>query len=212
VTRAPLASRVATIRSRSGQRKTYRGNAMRTLRLSLTGTAILMLLVAAGGSVAAQSEEPAEAAQAATPVVVSGTLECLGEAPADAASDAEPGTPTDGVMNLHKWESSDARFSGEVAYSGQWQLYEEPSEDSGSGEGTDTAVYAIVNEGGRWLCAESRALAPGDRAGSHTLLFSGEGAYEGMTAYLQVDWSQTPYAFNGIILPGDAPPYAEPQG
>jgi len=183
---------------------------MRTLRLSLAGTAILMLLVAASGMVAAQSEESSEASEVGTPVVVSGTLECLGEVPAD--GDGESSAVEDGVLNLHKWESSDARFSGEVTYTGQWQLYEEPTEDTGSPEDTDAAVYAIVNEGGRWLCEESRALAPGDAGRSHTLVFSGDGEYEGMTAYLQVDWSQAPFAFSGLILPGEAPPYAEPQG
>lgn len=185
---------------------------MRTLRLSLTGTAILMLLVAAGGSVAARSEEPAEGTEATSPVVVSGTLECLGEVSAEEVGEEDTTAAEDAVVNLHRWEASDPRLSGEVTYTGQWQLYEEPSEDSGSVADADPSVYAIVNEGGRWLCEASRAVAPGDRTGEHTLLFSGEGEYEGMTAYLQVDWSQAPYAFSGLILPGEAPPYAEPQG
>ena len=78
--------------------------------------------------------------------------------------------------------------------------------------GDEAAVYEIVNEGGHWLCEASRAVAPGDAPGAHTLVFNGEGDYEGMTAYLDVDWSQAPFAFTGVILPGEAPPYAEPQG
>ena len=59
------------------------------------------------------------------------------------------------------------------------------------------SVYEIVNDGGHWLCETSRAVAPGDAPGAHTLVFNGEGDYEGMTAYLNVDWSQTPFAFTG---------------
>ena len=114
------------------------------------------------------------------------------------------------VVNVHRWQASDARLGGEATYTGQWQLYEPPAEDSGTGG--DAAVYEIVNEGGHWLCEASRALTPGDAPGAHTLVFNGEGDYEGMTAYLDVDWSQAPFAFTGVILPGEAPPYAEPQG
>ncbi len=78
---------------------------------------------------------------------------------------------------------------------------------------SDAALYSIVNEGGSWLCEASRAaeqpISDGDR---HTLVFNGEGEYEGLTAYLTIDWSQAPYVFSGLILPGEEPPYAEPQG
>jgi len=178
---------------------------MRTLRLSLAGTIVLMLLGGSSLSVAAQTEDATESTD---PVVVSGTLECLGEVPAD----QDPAAAEVGVVNLHRWEASDPRLGGEVNYAGQWQLYQEPSEDSGTSDQADAATYAIVNDGGRWLCEASRMVPPGDRAGAHTLVFSGEGEYEGLTAYLQVDWSQAPYAFSGLILPGEAPPYAEPQG
>ena len=185
---------------------------MRSLHLSLSGTIILVLLMGASVGVAAQSEEPAEGTEAVAPVVVSGTLECLGEVPAEEVGEEEAAAVEDGVVNLHRWEATDPRLSGDVTYTGQWQLFEEPAEDTGSAADADASVYAIVNEGGRWLCEASRAVSPGDRTGEHTLLFSGEGEYEGMTAYLQVDWSQAPYAFSGLILPGEAPPYAEPQG
>jgi hypothetical protein len=178
---------------------------MRTLLQPIVGVIILVL---AGGAGVVTAQETEEAA-AAEPVVVSGTLECLGEVPADQAADADASLGTD-VVNVHRWQASDTRLGGEAAYTGQWQLYEQPAEDAGSG--SDTAAYAIVNDGGRWLCEVSRAVTPGDAPGAHTLVFDGEGEYEGMTAYLNVDWSQTPYAFSGVILPGEAQPYAEPQG
>ena len=172
---------------------------MRTLSRSLMVTTILALL-AGGVVVAADPETPV----AAAPVVVSGTLDC------DVDAATEDGSVTD--VNVHSWQANDPRLEGEAAYSGHWQIYTPPAEDRGAGE-SDAAAYAIVNDGGSWLCTETRTSDPprtdGDR---HTVVFTGQGEYEGYTAYLQVDFSQAPYAFSGLILEGDAPPYAEPQG
>jgi hypothetical protein len=179
---------------------------MRRSLQPLIGMSILMLV---GGASVATAQETEDTNAATAPVVVSGTLDCLGEMPADQASGADASLGTD-VVNVHRWQASDARLGGTATYTGRWQLYEQPAEDTGSG--SDAAAYEIVNDGGRWLCEASRAVAPGDAPSTHTLVFSGEGDYEGMTAYLSVDWSQAPYAFTGVILPGEAPPYAEPQG
>jgi hypothetical protein len=179
---------------------------MRRLIHPLIGMSVLMLI---GGASVATAQETEDTTAASEPVVVSGTLECLGEVPADQAAGADASLGTD-VVNVHRWQASDARLGGEATYTGEWQLYEQPAEDSHSG--SDVVAYEIVNDGGHWLCETSRAVAPGDAPGAHTLVFNGEGEYEGMTAYLNVDWSQTPYAFTGVILPGEAQPYAEPQG
>jgi hypothetical protein len=181
---------------------------MHTLRLSLAGTIILVLLGGASIAVAQESED-AEAVSA--PVVVSGTLECLGEAPSGDVSE-DGATATDAVVNLHQWEASDPRLQGEASYAGRWQVYGEPQEDRGESDAKDAVLYAIVNEGGKWLCEASRLPDPMVPSEQHTLVFSGEGDYEGMTAYLHIDWSEAPYDFTGLILPGDEPPYAEPQG
>lgn len=176
---------------------------MRSLRLSLIGTVILVL----GGSAAiAQEPESSEEPVAPdAPIVVSGTLECAADAaePVDGAS----------VLHVHHWGASDPRLAGDASYSGSWQLYGEPQEDSGDPAAADPVLYSIVNEGGSWLCEASReAEQPAGPGDMHTLVFNGEGDYEGLTAYLHVDWSQAPYAFTGLILPGEEPPYAEPQG
>lgn len=175
----------------------------------LVGTSILALLV--GPNVA--TAQDAEDAEQPPPIVVSGTLDCGtgGAADPSAAPDAS-GVPADAVATVHEWSASDPRLSGDAAYTGRWQLYEPPAEDAAA---SASAVYEIVNEGGAWLCETSRpegtssAPEPGEQ---HTLVFTGEGAYAGMTAYLHVDWSQAPYAFTGLIIEGDEPAYAEPQG
>jgi hypothetical protein len=177
---------------------------MRFLPRSLVGTFILILL-AGGLAMAADPAEPATPV-GAEPVAVSGTLDCGTDA---AAPDAAAGT----TVNVHQWAASDPRLEGEASYTGHWQLYPTPAEDSGVPAEQESAVYSIVNEGGSWLCEESRTPEPPSSPGERqTLIFTGQGEYEGLTAYLEVDLSQAPYAFSGLILPGDAPPYAEPQG
>ena len=88
---------------------------------------------------------------------MTGTLECLGDAPSTTESTStEAETGGDGVVHLHRWAASDPRLSGEATYSGRWQLYDEPAEESGDPAASDAALYAIVNEGGSWLCEASR--------------------------------------------------------
>lgn len=183
---------------------------MRTVSRLLIAMSILALL--AGSSVVTAQETEDDAATT-SPVVVTGTLECQDGAstgePADAAASA---VPAEAKVTVHEWVASDPRLSGDVAYTGTWHVYGEPSEDSGTSAAQDQAIYEIVNEGGRWLCEASRIPDPMVPNEEHALVFNGEGAYEGMTAYLHIDWSQAPFAFTGLILPGEAPPYAEPQG
>jgi hypothetical protein len=182
---------------------------MRTLLRLLTALSVLALL--AGSSVVVARDAQDDGATA--PVVVTGTLECLGESPAsEAAGAGASAAPAAAKVTVHEWVASDPRLSGEVAYTGRWHVYGEPSEDAGTPSAQDQAIYQIVNEGGTWLCEASRIPDPMVPGEEHTLVFSGEGAYEGMTAYLHVDWSQAPYAFSGLVLQGEAPPYAEPQG
>jgi hypothetical protein len=39
------------------------------------------------------------------------------------------------------------------------------------------------------------------------VILSGDGAYEGLSAYLLIDWSSTPADFIGAIFPGEMPPF-----
>lgn len=173
---------------------------MRTLLRSLTGTIVLTLLVCAV-AIGAEPVTP----DGDQPVVVSGTLECLADTP-------PAGTGEVADFHVHRWEASDPRLEGEVDYSGTWRLFDTPAEDSGTPADQDSAIYSIVNEGGSWLCEETRLDPPPATGQRGTLVFDGQGEYAGLTAYLQVDWSQAPYQFSGLILSGDEPPYAEPQG
>jgi hypothetical protein len=185
------------------------------MRSSLRALSSIFLTLATGaslGAAAVHAQEADATTPPAAPVVVSGTLECLGEAPAASPASGMSAAPADARVTLHEWVASDTRLSGDVSYNGTWHLYGEPQEDRGTDAARDQAVYAIVNEGGAWMCEASRLPDPTVPSEEHTLVFNGQGAYEGMTAYLHIDWSKAPYAFTGLILPGGEPPYAEPQG
>jgi hypothetical protein len=41
--------------------------------------------------------------------------------------------------------------------------------------------------------------------GLETMILTGEGAYAGLTAYVNVDWAQIGRPFKGIIFPGEMP-------
>lgn len=174
---------------------------MQTFKSIMTGAVVLGLLAGTSLTAVAQDEDEAEVSVA--PVVVTGTLDCT-----DAAGDGDIGQS---VVTVHAWQATDPRLSGEVAYSGHWQLYEPPAEDADEPATVDDpAVYEIVNEGGGWLCEASRTASPRTGDADHTLVFSGEGEYEGLTAYLHVDWTTTPFSFSGLIMEGEAPAWAPP--
>ena len=176
---------------------------MHTLRSITTGAVVLGLL--ATTSLAAVAQEEDEPQVSVAPVVVSGTLDCT--------DDTGEGDEAIGqsAMTVHAWQATDPRLSGEAAYEGHWQLYEPPAEAADEPDAAGGAtIYEIVNDGGGWLCEASRTASPRTADLDHTLVFSGEGEYEGLTAYLHVDWSTTPFTFNGLIMEGEAPAWAPP--
>jgi hypothetical protein len=137
---------------------------MRTLLRLLIAMSVLALI--AGASVVTAQEAADDATT--SPVVVTGTLECLGEAPAGESADAgASAAPTDAKVTLHEWVASDSRLSGDVAYTGTWHVYGQPSEDAGTPAAQDQAIYEIVNEGGATVrrARERRRIT---RAPAHT--------------------------------------------
>jgi len=102
------------------------------------------------------------------------------------------------------WDATDPRLSGDASGSGGWSLYETPSEDAGSGEDIG-ASYIIINEDGTWDCTSSAPAGPEPDLTGHTLVFSGTGDYEGLTAHVRIDWDSYPFGFTGVIVEGGAP-------
>ena len=104
---------------------------------------------------------------------------------------------TDGDTAAHEWVSSDPRLSGTVTIGEGWSFYPEASEVAG--EVVPLVPYELVNAGGSWRCIASVAAGPEPDLDGHQLLFAGDGAYEGLTAYINVDWGADGHAFTGFI-------------
>ena len=124
---------------------------------------------------------------------------------AAAASDVEPCT---GIVEFGEegmtWDASDPRLTGNASGSGGWSFYAPAGEDAGEMTGEDRS-YIIINEDGSWGCAKSEPTAPEPDATGHTLVFSGTGDYEGLTAHVRIDWSEYPFSFTGVIIEGSVP-------
>ena len=172
---------------------------MRTMRLTLVGGVVVALLVGLGAGVLAQTDE-------LTPTTATGTLEFLEPVPEAMIDESSESIAHDeGAVHVHGWTSSDPRLTGTATYTGKWHLYEPPAEDCDNPEAEAGAVYEIASGAGGWRCAGFRAPIPGpDGARNvHTLAFRGTGEYEGLSAYIIVDWSASPYAFSALITPND---------
>lgn len=176
---------------------------MRTLRLSLIGAAILALTAGTGAALGQADASPGASADGASitaPATVSGTLEFAkpGEAGAESAA-----------VIAHVWTSSDPRLTG-TATDEELPLYDTPGEDSGEPSAVGEPVtYHIHNAEGLWTCTGTHPSGPVEgRESAHIVVLEGSGAYDGLTAYLKVDWSTDPANFTGIIFPGPAPSFA----
>jgi hypothetical protein len=72
-----------------------------------------------------------------------------------------------------------------------------------------SATYEVVNDGGRWL-GTSTALKLPDLGSKDVAMLQGEGDYEGLTAYVTMDWAADPPVLRAAIFPGEMPPLPGP--
>jgi hypothetical protein len=174
---------------------------MRTFRNTLVGAVLVALLAGSGAAVMAQDDE-------LVPSSATGTLEFV--EPATEAAMGEGGDAVahdEATLHVHEWTSSDPRLTGTATYTGSWHIYNPPAEDCDDPEAEAGAVYEIVNDGGSWRCAAFRAPIPGPDGATnvHTLAFRGTGGYEGLSAYVLVDWSTSPFTYGALITPNTVP-------
>ena len=170
---------------------------MRTLRLSLAGTVFVALLGGLSGAVAAQDDPMA-------PALVTGTVTPVGEASLGSPSFGDDVIVFEGVSATNRWEASDPRLSGTSTYTGDWQEY------LSAGFVVKAGTRVIENDDGRWV-GTATALQ-GERVNTDTVVLHGEGAYEGLTAYvLMWDPPLAPQAtFDAAIFSGEMPEFPEP--
>jgi len=162
---------------------------MRTLRAMLAGSVVLALLLGPGGAAIAQED--------LDPTATTGMLD-MGEL---VAVNDEP------VVHVHTWTAEDPRLTGTATYTGSWHIYDPPSEDCDDPDQEAGALYEIVNDGGSWACAGVNAPIPGPDGASnvHVLALTGTGEYDGLYAYIMIDWGTDPFTFSALLTPNKAP-------
>lgn len=172
---------------------------MRTLRLSLVGTVMVVLLGGPGGVATAQDETTAPE----QPVAVTGTVTSM-----DVQSYGNTVTK-DGIYHTEgpwwkiTWEASDPRLSGQGTQVSNWI----ESESNGLGIGSSATV--LVNPDGRWVGTGTGIGGPTWNYGS--IVLHGEGAYEGLTAYVAMHADPSgDHTFDAIIYGGELMAVPEP--
>jgi hypothetical protein len=172
---------------------------MRTLRLSLVGMVILVLL-GAPTTVVGQSPTPLDPMRAGGATITFGVVDFVSEGTSerdDTGTVRERGTHVELAFS-----SSDPRLSGDVTYLANLDKF-------GDGSSVHTETYEVVNDDGRWFGTSQGMEVPGLVWGDSVLL-RGEGGYEGLSALLWIDGMRN--EISAVIFPGEMPPLPEPVG
>ena len=161
-------------------RESRGGGIMRTLRLSLVGTVMLALLGGLG-VVAVAQEEGTEPTGVVINIV--------------AMSDpgVRPATWT--------FQASDPRLSGTATVAFTIEDY--------PGATLEALALRVVNDEGSWV-GTGRGIASQSYGDMQTYILSGEGTYEGLSAFLSVDIAREPGVIKGMVIEGELPPFPEP--
>ena len=186
---------------------------MTSSKTGIASVLALGLLACSTLGVAAQDEEAA--AEPGTPAKVEGTVGQGGDVLAEPTE-----TVVDGVLEVRdvvvggEWplEMDDPRVAGSISVAINQDVHKvsdfvdvvptsvdiriENADGSWSGQGT-----SIIHGGGTIERDEATDLL--------TLILTGAGAYEDLTAYLIVDWTEDPPAVEGAIFAGEMPPFPE---
>ena len=189
---------------------------MRTLQLSLMGTAILALLAGLSGAVIAL-DEPADPME---PVVVTGTIEWGDTTDATVTCDAAGVCRSEGSQARFSYEASDPRLDGDVTGRGVG-LYHVPRSIY-----LEAGTRVLVNDDGRWVGTDTGLGVTdsitvdgieydtrfrGTYLNIDFIVMHGEDAYEGLTAIIVEDWEApfgSPATFVGAIVP-EVPAFPE---
>ena len=192
---AALASacRVATPETSEG------GNLMRTLRLSLVGTVILMLLGGLSGAVVAQSETlaPVEAVHATGSTSAS-------EIPLPTITTLPNGATRITVNGHWVLTMDDPRFSGTETFIHTEDHY-------GETVGPVFGTTRLENEGGAWLGQYRGVILP-DGSATYVGTYVGVGGYEGLSAACSSHSDGAGAKGDCILYPGPVSEIEPPAG
>ena len=179
---------------------------MRTLRLFLAGTVILTLLGGPSSAVLGQ-EDDAELPVPASVVITASEEGHEGEVVLEPGADY---AVVRGAKSWWTWDATDPRLSGTVTLVASVHRYPKLY-----GLTLTAGLWTVTNEHGAWR-GEARGFADGRHDVMQAVL-TGEGAYDGLTAYLSwvgLDdaWvgSDDENAIRGVIIADELPPFPEP--
>lgn len=174
---------------------------MSRIRTRQTGLTTIILVACAiamvSFAVGAQSSAPPEPAGA---VVVTGEVVSQDFVTRGMSTvNADGVTQVRGWSNVAVWEASDPRLSGDVAYARNYDEY--PGQ---GGLAAETGSYRVSNAGGSWTGVSSSIVGP-RMPTSDAFVLTGEDGYEGLSAFLTVEYGSSAPSFLGAIVPGPMP-------
>ena len=179
---------------------------MRAMKTTTISTLAVGLLAVSAVGVAAQEEEATT--EPSTPAIVTGAQLGVGEPVQESVETMVDGVSQGrgGVIGGDQFEADDPRLTGSVsqAVNSDFRLI------------GDTAAFLISpsmrieNDEGAWSGQCDLLIIADGGPDPFACLFSGEGAYDGLSAYLVFENpEQPPNPFKGLIFEGGLPPMPE---
>lgn len=178
---------------------------MRTLRLSLAGTVILMLL----GGMAAMAVAQEDPAAMQAPHQVTGQGWPATWRPGVSERDAERG-----VLKRYGWQFSDRVEMDDPRLTGTlWSVWN--TDVTGAPSKVHAGTAALVSDGGSWIGTGLGYRGPENDHRRLFLELTGAGDYAGYSALLY--WhvredkvGAVPWDIDGLVFAGALPPYPDP--
>jgi len=105
-----------------------------------------------------------------------------------------------GPQYSYDWVATDPRLVGHAVWTGNGNRFRsDPFFE------VQRSNWEVSGEGGSWI-GEGTGLQGAGLGEQDAIILTGQGAYEGLTAYLVLDWSLGGGRFRGAIFPGEMPP------
>lgn len=179
---------------------------MWTMRMAIGGTTALALALFSGVAVAQTGSDDATPVGVVIEVAENGKVE-RGEYSKVSGSDYGA---LYGRIYAETWDASDSRLSGEVT--NHVMRHEYPD----LGLFLEANEYTLANDAGGWV-GTGTGIAPTGRVGDYghifTMTLHGEGAYDGLTAFLTFGNEMSDdfhWTLRGAIVADGLPPFPQP--
>jgi hypothetical protein len=184
---------------------------VRAIKTTVSSILVIGLLTGSAVGVTAQDEEAAAEAPSGASYFT-GTLDT-----AEGNVVVEPDESiVDGVLEVRgvvvedeAIETSDPRINGTLSRALNVNVHKLSDFEDVV---VEIAAWRIENEDGSWsgeggaLIHDGAEIPQEDATNHDTIMLTGDGAYEGLTAYVLADWTEEPVAVEGAVFVGEMPP------